>query len=210
MFVIIPLLLFIASSVAIAVLVRQKMPYLKKLTPQAHDLGPTFWHDMMPEVIEGAGKIKVREHVAMALLETEKFLRKVRLVFSKFDGWAHTLIMQVRKAHRQTASQIEAAPTEEAEPVSPSAGFTPVTNVHVRAKPSPEALKAEEQRLIVEIAKDPKNVALYTELGDVYMKLENYADAKESFQAASGLAKDDDTIKRKLELAESKADMSAN
>src|SRR3990167_4729165 len=82
------------------------MPYLKKLTPESHQMGATLWHDMFPEMIDGFHRIKFREYFTLTLVETEKLLRKIRLVFSKIDRVSNLLITHVRRVHRESASQI--------------------------------------------------------------------------------------------------------
>ncbi len=60
-------------------------------------------------------------------------------------------------------------------------------------------LKAEEQRLIIEIAKNPKDATLYRELGNIYMKTGEINDAWESFKKALELEPTDEESKGKLE-----------
>lgn len=134
----------------------------------------------------------------MALIELEKFLRKVRLLFSKIDrvwGW---MIRHVRRVHLETSSQITQS---EPEPVL-EPEIKDVANVRVMPKQSAEQiqalLKEEEQRLIIEIAKDPKNPALYQELGDVYLTMKNFSDAKESFETALSFDPQNTALQEKL------------
>ena len=63
---------------------------------------------------------------------------------------------------------------------------------------NPVFLKNEEERLIIEIAQNPKNAALYESLGDLYIEMSNFNDAKESFEAAIELNPQDESIKQKL------------
>jgi hypothetical protein len=52
MFILIPLALMVVSAIAIAIIVWRKMPYLRKLTPEAHEMGDTVLHDFAPELID--------------------------------------------------------------------------------------------------------------------------------------------------------------
>ena len=61
--------------------------------------------------------------------------------------------------------------------------------------------KKSEQRLIIEIAKNPKNPALYEELGDLYTTSRDYRDARESYEAAIELNSTDEELKKKLSSA---------
>ena len=53
----------------------------------------------------------------------------------------------------------------------------------------------------MEIAKNPKNSALYESLGDLYIEMRNYIDAKESYEAAVELNSQSESLKQKLSLA---------
>jgi len=188
MFIIIPAVLIGLSLVGISVIVARKMSYLRKLAPEAHELGPTIWHDLFPEVIGGVKRVEAREYGTAWLRELEKFLRKMRLMFSQVDRLSGALIRRVRKAHQKS---------DMLPPAEPAAPVVEVTPVEPKVA-TPEELKAEEQRLIVEIAQDPKNLDLYVELGAVYMAMQNFADAKESYSAALALRPDDSSLQRKL------------
>ena len=64
-----------------------------------------------------------------------------------------------------------------------------------------EEFKRSEQRLIIEIAKNPKNMAFYEELGDLYSEAGEHKDAKESYEAAIELNSNNDELKKKLSQA---------
>ena len=49
----------------------------------------------------------------------------------------------------------------------------------------------------VEIAKNPKDSRLYEVLGDLYVKMNNFSDAKESFEAAMELSPHDEGLQKK-------------
>ncbi len=54
MFLIIPLTIALAAFIGIAVVVWRKMPYLRKLAPEAHPVGETVLHDYAPELVQWA------------------------------------------------------------------------------------------------------------------------------------------------------------
>ena len=66
-----------------------------------------------------------------------------------------------------------------------------------KKKETPEDMKMEEQKLIIEIAKNPKNPDLYEVLGDLYMKMAGYTDAKEAYEAAMALVPSKEELKVK-------------
>jgi len=61
-----------------------------------------------------------------------------------------------------------------------------------------EQAKRDEQALIIAIAKEPKNPELYRQLGEVYLSLDEVADAIESFSTALKFDPENEAIKRKL------------
>lgn len=177
MFILIPLVLVLVSAVGIFFIVWRKMPYLKKLTVADAQLGPSIWSDLFPEFSRGINNTRLKHYRGVWLLELEKFLRRLRLVSMKMDRKSESLIKKIRNVtekkhekHHGTAS-IE---TRE----------TTVTKAPEPIKETIEDFKREEQKLVIEIAKNPKNPALYEVLGDLYVKMSNFADAKESYEAA--------------------------
>ena len=60
-----------------------------------------------------------------------------------------------------------------------------------------EDMKREEQRMIIEIAKNPKDAKLYEVLGDLYIKMNNLLDAKESYEAAIELNPHSEELQKK-------------
>lgn len=198
----VPLALIAVSLIGIAVLVYRKMPYLRKLTPEAHEFGPSLAHDLWPEMYAAIERIHFEAYVAMLLRELEKLMRKIRIFFSRIDRASSELISELRTAHVRTTQQAgeEPLPAVEAIPEHD-------THVEVRTRklePDAAALKAEEQHLIIEIAQNPKNPALYSRLGDIYMALNNFHDAKDAFEAAIDLDKQDESLKQRLSSAERK------
>lgn len=191
MFIIIPLVLIGLSLVGMAVIVRRKMSYLRKLSPDAHEVGDNILEDFFPELFEWFNQIPWYQYRQTSLQELEKGLRWMRLAFLKIDHISVRLIQKVRHIHLSTQLEHEASIQQEipTETIAPE---------HVTAMaPTLEDLKSQEQKLIVEIAQDPKNAGLYETLGDLYLKMNNIQDAKEAFEAGLGFSPDNQTLARK-------------
>ena len=205
MFIIIPLALIGVSFLAILVIVWRKLGYLRKLTPEAHEFNHTIFHDFFPELTIALESIQIREYIAIWLHEVEKLIRRIRLLFSKVDRLSDGLLQRIRNIHQRRVAQEaakEAAEASEESVSKPQAGdYVDVPTVQVKSRrsgPDPVALKSEEQRLIVEIAHDPKNPKLYRDLGDVYMKMKNLEDARESFTTSLKFNPGDEVVQKKL------------
>ena len=152
-----------------------------------------FISQMYPEISGWLRRINLRSHKVSLLGESEKILRKIRLLFLKFDGLTHRLIDRVRKStvHNEALLVAEEKNHEE----KPSA-IMPIADNAVLT------LKQEEQRLIIEIAKDPKNSLLYRMLGDIYVKTKEIDDAIQSYKKAIELEPTDQSSLDKLEKLE--------
>ena len=191
MFILIPLVLIVVSLLAMAVIIQRKLPYLRKLSPEAHQVGEHPLEDYFPELIHWFLEIPWKQYQQVVLREVEKMLRRSRLAISKMDHISDRLIKKVRKIHLTNHLEQTVPVAEKAEePVSMPA---PVAFV----EPSMEDLKAREQQLIIEIAQNPKNAELYEILGDLYMKMHSEQDAKEAYEAALGFNPDNQVVARK-------------
>jgi tetratricopeptide (TPR) repeat protein len=207
MFILIPLALMVVSAIAIAIIVWRKMPYLRKLTPEAHEMGDTVLHDFAPELIDRVQAVPWRRFVRNLLVEFEKVLRRGRMLMSSLDRVSDKAIKKVRRVHIETARQHEQIIAERQEEAA-------------RAEEEPdeidmedtEQVRQEEQRLIVAIAQNPKDAQLFSQLARVYMRLQNYGDAVEALTAATKLVPDDEMMAKRLERArrrKEKAEMEA-
>ena len=194
----IPLGLALLAVIGALVIIWRKMPYLRKLTPEAHEMGQTWLHDMAPEAIDRYKGIQWQEYKRSFLVELEKFIRRIKLMVSSVDRASDALVRKVRRGHQKAAQQVQeqqaqiesaAREEEEKEPDELDLG-------------DPEQLKMREQALIVQIAQDPKDAQLYGELSRIYMKLRNYGDAIESLKAALKLEPESEVFKRRLEAAQ--------
>lgn len=185
------------SLLAVAVIVARKWTFLRRLEPESHETGSTILHDFAPEVIDWFYGIPWRQYVRDVLVELEKALRMTRQFVTSIDRASDAVIRTVRRTHQQTARKHEAVVAQrEAEQVA--------EDEEADERPDfsdPEQLKAEEQRLIVAIAQNPKDAQLYRDLARVYLGLANHADAVEALKAALKLEPADERTAKRLEKA---------
>ena len=194
MFILIPLVLVLASAAGIFFIVWKKLPYLKKLTVADVQSGQSMWSDLFPELANGLNSTRLKHYRGVWLLELEKFLRRLRVMSMKMDRMSDSLIKRIRDVTERKHEKHQGAAV--AEP-----GETTATKTVEPVRETLEDFKREEQKLIIEIAKNPKNSALYEVLGDLYMKMSNFADAKESYEAAIELSPANEELKKKLSRA---------
>lgn len=169
-----------------------------------------LFNDFFPEITEIFRKIKFKEYKNSWLAELEKILRRLRVFSLKMDRFSDHLIKKIR-AVGDSKHQINLERnSEDLQRISASHGIDSAKELktneaaakrsvkvtknkssgHTQDKPAVgtiELLKSEEQKLIMEIAKNPKDYRLYETLGDLYVKMENFGDAKESYEAAMEL-----------------------
>ncbi len=193
MYLTIPLALALASLIGIVVVVYRKMPYLRKLAPEAHPAGETLLHDYAPEVVDWVAAVPWRQYVHNVLVEFEKLLRKGRLLMSSLDRVSDKVIRKVRIVHQETAKQHEAIVAQREEEAAHQAEEPDAIDMD-----DPEQLLQEEQRLIVSIAQNPKDIEQIVRLARVYMRLEAYTDAVEAFEAAIKLTPDNESLQKRL------------
>jgi hypothetical protein len=203
-YLILPLIIALVALVVAAVIVWRKVSFLRKLTPESHEVGDTVLHDFAPELVDWVRGIPWRQFVRDVLVEIEKFLRRTRLMMSALDRASDKLVRKVRTVHQETSraheevvAQREAQKREEDEEPD---------EIDME---DPEQLRQEEQRLIVAIAQNPKDWHLYSDLARVYMRLENFTDAAESLQAAVKLEPGNERLQRRLETARKRRDRGA-
>lgn len=189
MYLLIPLALLAASLIGLGYAIGRKFVYLKKLTPEAISDPPatsaTFWNGMFIEILATVRKINWKEYRVAMMTESEKLLRRTRLVFLKIDNLTHSLALRMRRSAKR---QEEVLKKEEA--IEEAVVEIP--------KPSVLDPKEEEQRLIMEIAKNPKDKLLYLRLGDVYLKMDDRENARLSFQTVLDLDPENWYAKKKL------------
>jgi len=213
MFIFIPFLLILCSVAGIFAVIWRKKSYLDKLyalntAGGANDVsvsGTNFslmglGADFFPEVKALLDKFRIYEHKMALLVETEKFLRKTRLVSLRIDRWSDALIKKIRKVHLngQLNGKIANSSAETDKEIFFSNSDK---NLAKDQTVNLGFLKNEEQRLVMEIAKNPKDPNLYEALGDLYMEMDNWADAKESYEASIELNPQNEPLKIKLSSA---------
>ena len=192
MFIIVPSILIGISVIGMAVIIRRKMPYLRKLSPESHEVSENILEDFFPELIAWVGQIPWHQYRQTSLQELEKGLRWMRLAFLKIDHAAARLIQKVRRTH--LSNNLEHTLSAQPEVLTE---VMVTEHMAIVADPTPEDLKGQEQQLIIEIAQDPKNAGLYEKLGDLYLKMDTIPDAKEAYEAGLGFNPDNPTLARK-------------
>ena len=205
MYIIIPSLVILLSISGIAVIVLRKRSYLNKIYA-LNSAGngsngngsqfklSAFGAELFPEVKSLFDTIKISEYKTIWLMEAEKILRRTRLVSLRVDRLSDSLIKKIRRVHANGKINRDSG----AEAVSTLEDYKTVPEPAVFQTISPVFLKNEEEKLIIEIAKNPKNGKLYESLGDLYMEMEGWIDAKESYEAAIELDPQNESLKIKL------------
>lgn len=188
------LTLILGLAIAILAIIWRKFPYLKKLpVDMEQKMGGSFFSDFFPELHQSFRRLDFSSYQSYFLREFEKFLRRLKVVSLKLEGLANSLIRKIKTNNHYTNGNGGAVEPKKqiAEPVK----VFPVE--------SEVNYKKEEQSLIIEIAKDPKNPELYRRLGDIYMSMKNFLDAKESWETALKFDPEDERTKEKLAKVQS-------
>jgi len=188
-YLLVPLLIIIVSLLVVVVISWRKFPYLKRLSVGKEASGEArFWVDLWPELNYHYRQINWAEYRDFWLKEFEKFLRRLRLVSLRLDRLTDALINRV-KTSITTGQKLAVSADQELEAVEPITVHRPTNSL--------TDYKRAERTLIIGIAKDPKNIELYRQLGDIYLAMDNLADARESFQAALRLDSEDSKSKQR-------------
>jgi len=189
MYLYIPLALILLSACGIIYIVYRKMPYLKKLTPESHEMNDNIFRDFFPEIMAHINEAKLKQYQKNLFVELEKLVRRLRVVTLKLDHISDRLIKKIR--HQHISAHLEhKAMLEEKNMESESENKSQAATLE-------EELKDREQKLIIEIARNPKDPALYNLLGDLYIQMHNVEEAKESYEAALALNPHDLALARK-------------
>lgn len=206
LYLIIPLSIFAAALLVVMGIVVRKMSYLRKLTPESHEVGDTMLHDFAPEVVDWLRGVPWRQYLHQTLVRIERSLLQARRAMSAVDRASIQVMQKVRRVGQQTArshevavAQLEAEKQEKIQERDPD-------DIDLN---DPEQLKAEEQRLIIAIAQNPKDPKLLSDLARVYMKMENFSDAAEALNAALRLDPENENFKKRLESAEKRKEQAA-
>lgn len=203
MYLLIPFSLILISIAVIFVIIWRKMPRLRELAEvesadnfYTDNKWQTLFRVFFPEVLAFLKKIKVKEYKEMWLLETEKMLRRLRLMSLRIDRFSDLLIKKIRK--QVNRSFLNSNNDVSQEFIEENKVLIQNSTEKLDLQSQMVEWKKNEQKLILEIAKNPKNSALYEELGDLYIQMGNYSDAKESFEAAIELNPNKEELKKKL------------
>ena len=212
MFLLIPFLFLVLSTVGIAVIIFRKKSYLNKLsilntTGNGENATSAFsWKtygtDFLPELKVLIDRIEFSRYRSHWLIEIEKFLRKARVLSLRMDRVSDVLIKKIRRIHLN--DKLNGHASRETGMAETDGGVieNPKTDTEVGPTTmSTTFLKNEEERLIIEIAKNPKDGKLYEQLGDLYVEMNNFIDGKESYEAAIELSPQDESLNQKLSSA---------
>ncbi|WKZ27139.1 MAG: tetratricopeptide repeat protein [Candidatus Paceibacterota bacterium] len=176
------------ACAGIAWVISRKIPYLKKLDPELHEEEHETWfHAMFPEAIRLVHAIRAIPLRAILTHELEKIMRAFRVAVMRLDTLSTRTISTLRtmRAPGVTQGHLSTDPVapeneEEKVAVEEPAVVQPVIDAAAVRR---EELITREQELIIAIARAPKNVELYEQIGMVYKELEQLQDAREAFEA---------------------------
>src|SRR3989338_5504400 len=113
MFILIPILLILASAIGIFVIVWRKVPYLRKLSVADIHPSPGIWADLFPELSEGLNSNRLKHYRSVWLSELEKFLRRLRVMSLKIDRMSDSMIKKIRSFTERKHVQIPAVKIHE-------------------------------------------------------------------------------------------------
>lgn len=206
MFILIPLILILASLGGIFFIVWRKFPHLEALselntnTIGSFSIKKDWWgliDDLCPEVLHWAKNIRAeekwKEYREVWFIEIEKFLRRLRVFSLKIDRMSDSLIKKIRSKTYTNGNIVYTVNDGNSTAQGP---VNTETSKNIK-----EEFKREEQKLILEIARNPKSAVLYEELGDLCYGAGDYKDAKESYEAAIELSPQNEELKKKLSQA---------
>lgn len=210
MFLLIPLLLLALSVIGVVIIVLRKKSYLNKLytlnitgNGESSVVGfswKAYGMDFFPEIIALIDRVEFNRYRTHWLIEIEKFLRKARVLSLRMDRVSDVMIKKIRRIHLNDKLNGHAV-TESVVKSEQEMAEDLTMKVIDSAKMSMAFLKNEEERLVIEIAKNPKDWSLYEQLGDLYIEMNNFIDAKESYEAAIELNPQNESLKQKLSSA---------
>ena len=221
MFILTPFLLFSGAVLMALIITVRRFPALGRLaqdTPVAdrHTRRRVFTEDLLPEVFDVFRKVQSAGHKEKVLVETEKFLRKIRLSILAIERVFDGLIHKVRRVQRNQAVQdvqspsvappvheppkTVSAPEVQTQTSAVLASF-PREPVVINSEPQIQvAALPEEDGLIAAIAQNPKDPALYESLGDIYVQAGSFEDARESYKAGLKLSPGSESLLGKFSL----------
>lgn len=203
MFELLPQILIIVSIAGIIFVVARKIPSLSQIP-----------EDIKISDVSGARKKKIKtpnfinklwlktksfrysEYFHKTLELSEKILRKLKVVFLKLENraadWAELLKAQSQKVRiRREGIGIQINPEPEKDIESKIVHSSSIAD-------SAEELNKLEEKFIAAIAKNPRDIKAYKELGGLYIKKNNISDAREAFQQVLRLDRFDKDVEKQL------------
>ncbi|TSC91711.1 MAG: hypothetical protein CEN90_175 [Parcubacteria group bacterium Licking1014_17] len=197
MFIILPLGIFILSLLLIGAVIVRKLAFLRKLSPEVLENSAVnyrgFWEELLPEAGGIIKFIKSHEWRLKLLEQFEKLFSLLKSISSLIDSLFHKILLLVKRKAKQSEQivikeeikeQKEKAEIEEA--------------IEAISEHNGSDIREEEQLLIINIAKNPRDPELYRRLGDIYIKTEEYDDARQCFEKAIELNPRDIASRGKL------------
>ena len=179
MFIIIPLILIVSSAVGIGYIAWPKIKEIKK-TDGLLEIKESIWRLAIPEFFNAWDKIDFHGFKKNVLVDYEKFLRRVKILSLKTDNFINKLLEKNQKK-------------------MPGRGQAGTGDFFEKKKADLSGFKAREKKLIVEIAKNPKDKNLYKALGILYAEHKMFSDASEVFKAVLELDSEENESKKWLE-----------
>ena len=210
MFLFIPLALIVAACAAVIVVAWRKWPYVQRLSPDSHELPVNAFAGFFPEVRHAMHRIASRQWRDALYDGLIKVLQAIRNLFSRIDTATTRLVARIRTkpAVAPQPAQVQPARPLSSPPETLASPGIGIRDIHVKSSPAKSGrvsyLKREEQRLIIEIARKPKDGSLYEKLGDTYIKMGEFSDARESFRMAKKFQSDSKRIDMKLSFVAEK------
>jgi len=187
LYILIPLILIIVSIATIFFILVRKKSALKNL-----ELDPNadFWKNMTPEIANAIKDLPLEEYKTQAIKEYEKILRRLKIFSLKVENKTSHLLTKVPKTvNGEVTNSIE-----KQEEIQEQKNEQEIKEEKKEEKQN-QNFKNQEQKIIMEIAKNPKDPLLYKKLGSLYLENEMKQDAREAFETALELdPTDEETI----------------
>lgn len=159
-----------------------------------HDVSAFYdsWLSKLPAKIRGFTPWHFRELFFDFL---EKTLRKFKIMALKFENWVGSLAARLRKkrengndaaVHNESVNNRDFIANlngaRKSAEIQMEVMATPPMNNNIVA--DDDLFSAREKKILQDINNNPRNANTYKELGFLYLKYQNYKDAKSSFEQA--------------------------
>ncbi len=196
MFLILPLAIAGVSLLIVSFIIIRKFAYLKRLAPDVLETmlleRNGFFQELIPDAYVWWRSVNKPTEIKLRVLaRLERILHGFRTLATRIDIFTHKLIGHVRRSSKETEKVI--IQEERQERIEKAEALAAAETDDPRVK-----LKEEEQMLIIEIAKNPRDAELYKRLGDIYIRTEEFDDARQSYETALELDPNDASVQNKL------------